>query len=180
MSRKNHVSFLALAACAALGAASSGCYVITAPAGGGPPEQASIDTDATLTETPGVGAGAFVEYASNGHWTVFTTCDYKTSGVPCLFDIVVTPAEGATLSNPMGQSLGTGEAATLNDDGTVSLSTETSTGLNGMTFDADAGATVEVDMTLDGSDHPELLFWVSNGHAQHASTNPVDFVPTAP
>lgn len=180
MSASNLVSSFTLAAALVLGAASSGCYVVTAPTEGATTQQASIDTDATMTVKGGAGAGAFVEYASGGHWDVYTSCDFSISGQPCLFNIIVATAS-ATLSNPQGQSLGSGDAVTLDDDGTISLNTQTTTDLDGMTFDVDPGATVEIDMTLDGVDHPELIDWVSAGQVvQGAKSDPVDFVPTSP
>src|SRR5580692_11590979 len=90
-----------LAAAVGLGAASSGCYVITSPGNGGAIQEASLDTDATVTVKGGAGAGAFVQYASGGHWDVYTSCDYDGTGNPCVFDVLVSiPDGGATLSNP--------------------------------------------------------------------------------
>jgi hypothetical protein len=182
MIRYNPRFSLTLAAVAALGAASSGCYVITSPGDGAPIQQARLDTDATMTVKGGAGAGAFVQYASGGHWNVYTSCDFETSGVPCTFDVIIRAVDRtATLSNVAGQALGTSDAAQLDADGSVSLTTQTSLGLDGVTFDADPGATVEVDMTLDGVDHPELLDWVRLGKVVlGADTNPVDFMPTFP
>jgi hypothetical protein len=173
---------LTLAAVAGLGAASSGCYVITSPGDGAPIQQASLDTDATMTVKGGAGAGAFVQYKSGGHWDVYTSCDFSTSGVPCTFSVIITTVDAtATLSNVAGQALGDEDAAQLDADGSISLTTQTSTGLDGVTFDADPGATVEVDITLDGVDHPELCDWVSAGKVVlGADTNPVDFIPTSP
>jgi hypothetical protein len=182
MSASNPGFHFTLAAAVGLSAASSGCFVVTSPGNGAAIQQASLDTDATLSVKGGAGAGVFVQYASGGHWDVYTSCDYATSGAPCSFDVILSaPDATATLSNPKGQALGGSDQAVLNADGTISLITMTTTALDGVTFDADAGATVQVDMTLDGVDHPELLDWVSGGKVVlGASANPVDFIPTEP
>jgi|HubBroStandDraft_6_1064221.scaffolds.fasta_scaffold354968_2 hypothetical protein len=182
MSASNLGFSFALAAAVGLGAASSGCYVVTSPGGAAPTQQASLDTDATMTVKGGAGAGAFVQYGSGGHWDVYTSCDYDTNGVPCSFNVVLSTVDRtATLSSPEGQALGSGDRAVLDADGTISLITTTTTGLDGVTFDADPGATVQFDMTLNGVDAPDLVDWVSAGKAVlGASTNPVDFIPTEP
>jgi hypothetical protein len=185
---------LALAAC--LGASSSGCFFGGGDGGGGyvppgggddnppaQPAQVDIDADATLQATPGDGVGVFVEYTTGGHWNVFTTCDFNTpanQGVSCGFDIFATVLDqGGAISNPVGQDLAGKDGIVLQGDGTVHLFTENTTGLNGMTFDTAPGATVELDVYLDGQEDPHFLYWVGKDVLHRgAPTIPVDFVPS--
>src|SRR5258706_11663176 len=61
-------------------------------------EQAAIDTDQTLDVAAGAGAGAFIEYASGGLYTIKTSCD-TAQGSSCYWDIVVTPLDNAALQS---------------------------------------------------------------------------------
>jgi hypothetical protein len=164
-----------------LGLAASGCYVqagvdITTPVAG--PAQVDIDPGASMASTPGEGVGLFVEYAGNGHWNVFTTCDTNISGAACSFDVVLSADPGVFLDNVQGQDLSGGDVVALHDDGSIHLVAETSFGMNGLSFDADPGAAIEVDMLLDGSAQPRFVYSVSGGVLQDgAPSNPVDFVP---
>jgi hypothetical protein len=182
---------IALAAC--LGAATAGCVFEGGSDGGGPPDntpppdtkpaQVTIDADATIDAKPGEGVGVFVEYATGGHWHVFTACDFNTPtnpGYACGFDVfanVLNP--GASISNAKGDQLSGKDGVDLQGDGTVHLYTENTIGLNGMTFDTPPGATVELDVYLDGAEDPHFIYWVGDKVLHTgAPTNPIDFVPT--
>jgi hypothetical protein len=50
-----------------------------------------------------------------------------------------------------------------------------------LTFDADPGAVIEVDMLLDGVAQPRFMFLVSDGSlVDGVPSNPVDLAPRAP
>ena len=59
--------------------------------------------------------------------------------------------------------------------------TSTTYGMNGITFDADPGALIELDVLLDGVAQPEFVYVVSDGRLlSGVPTNPVDFIPATP
>jgi hypothetical protein len=140
-----------------------------------------VDADATIPLTPGESVGLFVQYARGGHWNLSTTCDARLSGQSCAFDVLVSPAPAASLSGVEGQGLSRDDALELRSDGTVRLVTATSFGTDGITFDSDPGALIEVDALLDGVDQPRLVHVVSEGIVvEGVPTNPVDLSPSAP
>jgi hypothetical protein len=140
-----------------------------------------VDADATIPLTPGESVGLFVQYARGGHWNLSTTCDTQSSGQSCAFDVLVSPAPGASLSGVEGQGLSRDDALELRSDGSVRLVTATSFGTDGITFDSDPGALIEVDALLDGVDQPRLVHVVSEGTVvEGVPTNPVDLSPSAP
>lgn len=189
-------SLLALTAC--LGAATSGCFFADETRDGGidivtppptnlepsaDPVTVTIDADATLDAKPGDGVGVFVEYATGGHWNVFTTCDYNTAanpGVPCGFDIFATALDSVDgINNPKGQDLSGKDAIAIEPGGTVHLYTENAVSLGGMTFDTAPGATVELEVYLDGSADPHYIYWVGKDVLhQGAPTDPIDLQPS--
>jgi uncharacterized membrane protein YgcG len=152
--------------------------------------QVAIDADATLAAKGGDGVGVFVEYATGGHWHVFTACDYNlptNQGMPCAFDVFAAAltsthgagAPGAGLSNAKGESLADKDEVSIQGDGTVHLFAETTTGLNGMTFDADPGVTVEVDVYLDNTEDAHFIYWIGDKVLhQGAPSDPLDLVPS--
>lgn len=176
-----------------IGAGASGCVpwlgsdetsLLAAPAGRrsrGDVALVTIDSGATMSLSPGDSAGLFVQYAQGGHWNLSTTCDTRTSGQSCAFDVLLSPASGSSFSAVQGQDLGDGDTLELRSDGTVRLVTATSYGTNGVTFDSDPGALVEVDTLLDGVEQPSFVNVVSNGAVlEGVPTNPVDLSPSDP
>ncbi|MFL5582108.1 MAG: hypothetical protein ACJ8AO_17215 [Gemmatimonadaceae bacterium] len=188
-SMKNFASlFTTLTACAGLSLFGTGCFVdasigvdgtIVDP---GPViAEVSIDPGATLEASPGDGVGLFVEYAGGGHWNVFTTCDTAFSGTSCNFDVLVSADPRVQLSHVEGYELNAFDTLSLNGDGSIQLVTDTDFGMNGMSFDADPGATIEVDILLDGEAQPQFIYAVSDGVIlKGVPTSPVDFTPAAP
>jgi hypothetical protein len=179
---------LALLACAVLGAATSGCFIITDDGGSGPPapsatpDQISIDTGATLSVTPGQGAGLFVEYLGGGAWDVFTACDTAITNRPCDFDVIITVGQGVGIQDPKLHDAEPVDSLALISSG-FQVKTGTALKLDGVTFSTDPGASIKVDMLLDGEARPPFINWVSGGeHVSGTSdtTNPVEFVPTLP
>lgn len=181
-------ALFALAACAGLGASTTGCFIITDNGGSGPPvptdtpDQLSIDTGATMSVAAGQGAGLFVEYLGGGNWDVYTSCDTALSDSPCSFDVIITVDAGVTIEAPMLHDAEPVDTLTLIDSG-FQLKTGTALKLDGVAFTTDPGAVIRVDMLLDGEADPTFIHWVSGGHhvtGTSETTNPVDFVPTFP
>jgi hypothetical protein len=140
----------------------------------------SVDADAVMSVRPGEGAGIFVQYASGGHWNVFTACDTNRSNQPCRFDILISADSTVAFSDPQGQQLEPVDVLTLGADGSIRLQTGTALKLDGVSFDADPGATIRVDVLLDGEARPDLLNWISGGELRQGATDdPVDFTPTS-
>jgi hypothetical protein len=140
----------------------------------------NVDADATMSVRPGEGAGIFVQYASGGHWSVFTACDTNRSNRPCRFDLIISADPTVSFSGPQGLDLEPVDVLSLGSDGTIRLQTGTAGKLDGVSFDADPGATIRVDALLDGEARPDLVNWIGGGQQQQGTTdNPVDFTPTS-
>jgi hypothetical protein len=138
----------------------------------------TIDTGAAMAASPGEGVGIYVEYAGDGHWNVFTTCDTSISGASCNFDLVVSSDESTSIGAVEGSDLGPTDSLTLQSDGSIRLVADTDYGMNGFSFDADPGATIELDALLDGEAQPEFIYAISDGALlKGMPSNPVDFTP---
>jgi len=181
-------ALFALAACAGLGAATAGCFIITDDGGSGPlapaatPDQLSIDTGATMSVAPGQGAGLFVEYLGGGAWDVYTSCDTAITDRPCDFDVIVTVGSGGGVEAPALHDAEPVDSLALLSSG-LHLKTGTALKLDGVTFSTDPGASIVVDMLLDGEARPPFIHWVSGGApvtGTDETTNPVELVPTFP
>ena len=153
------------------------------PVGPGPTQvaEASIDTGATLSEIePGQGAGAFVEYQSGGQWRVYTACDTDVSKLSCEWDIIVSAAPGADLVDFAAEELESSDQLFREDSRSVHLIATSTTDFDGFRFEATPGATVRVDVYLDGAPAPAYIYWVGDGGLhQGAPTNPIDLTPSA-
>lgn len=141
----------------------------------------TIDSGATMSADPGNGVGVFVQYEEGGYWTLFTTCDTEISGSACDFDVLISADSSVFIDNVEGFDLDPSDSLTLGADGSVNLVTSTTYGMNGITFDADPGALIELDVLLDGVAQPEFVYVVSDGRLlSGVPTNPVDFIPATP
>src|SRR4051812_45095239 len=99
----------------------------------------------------------------------------------CNFDVVISADPRVFISRVEGQDLNDFDSLTLDGDGSIRLVTDTDFGMNGVFFDADPGATIEIDMLLDGVEQPEFVYAVSDGVLlRDVPSNPVDFTPAAP
>jgi hypothetical protein len=139
-----------------------------------------IDADQGMDQTPGQGAGAFIEYQSGGEWYVYVTCDSSRPGaVPCGWDIQVDLLDG-WWSGLSGVELEPNDYLASETWG-PRLVTETTGDVDGFYFSAEPGATVSFDVLLDGRAGNGYVFWVSGGAVNPgAATNPVDLQPNQP
>ena len=144
------------------------------------PITVSIETGRTLDADPGKGVGLFVEYAAGGKWRIHTTCDTTTSGYACDFEAYATVDKSGTISSVTSEALESGDVAERTST-TVHFASHTSTGAQGVEFDATPGATVAVEVYLDGALEPRYVYWMGSGvvHAG-APTDPVVFLPSSP
>ena len=139
-----------------------------------------IDTGATLAGVdPGLGAGVFIEYAGNGDWYFFTSCDTQVSLAPCEWDIWVTPLSGEIIDFAE-DALETTDFLDVYTD-QAHLQASTSNGFDGFWLGLDPGAGVEVEVGLDGDPEAHYVYWVGDGvvHAG-APSNPIRFTPSTP
>lgn len=141
--------------------------------------RSTIDVDRQLDIDPAGGAGMFVEYAAGGHWHVRTSCD--TGHGACAWDILVSPDNGHALSNLTPEALESNDSLHEypSSPGTWQLNANTSSDLDGFTFDSDPGAAVEVDALLDGVCAVDYFYWVGDGALHGGSpSNPLILVPS--
>jgi hypothetical protein len=151
------------------------CPSNTAPAG-----SVMIDTGEALTTAVGEGTGVFVEYKAGGHWHVWTSCDTKLTGYGCAYD-VTAQVFGGTVSNLLGEDLESQDFSGSQCADTAYISVNTGSNLDGILFDAPAGAPIRVTAALDSALRRDLIYWIGGGVPHNdGNSNPLDFTPTAP
>lgn len=141
-------------------------------------EQAVIDTDEILDVQAGDGAGVFIEYETGGVYHVTTSCDAAESG-NCLWDILVTPLDGAPVLGLSPFDLERNDSLTLKRS-EVRLVASTGGDFDGFSLRTEPGAGIRFDAFLDYGCANRYLFWVGDGALREgAPSNPVDLVPSA-
>ncbi|MBI4705149.1 MAG: hypothetical protein HY744_28920 [Deltaproteobacteria bacterium] len=168
-----------------MAAATSGCVIISSPEEGdgyvypaGAVHQ-TIDAGAVMSTELGEGVGLFVEYASGGRWTVWTSCDTALAHESCYFDVYVTAS--SVIGKPVGVDLEEGDHIDRHDQAAISLHVDTDWDSDEMRFDTAPGAVVELELVLDGDVLPEYIYWVGGGVMHYgAPTSPVLFEPDVP
>jgi hypothetical protein len=141
-----------------------------------------VDNDRTMNANPGDGVGVFTEYRTGGHWRVWWTCDTNKTNQSCTFDVSAT-VTGGSVTNVAGVSLAAGD--TLSQGGAqIQAQTTTTTSVQGMTFDAPAGATITLDAQMDAQRDGSFLFFVQDGKIDGGYTgtltDPLMLQPSAP
>jgi hypothetical protein len=139
-----------------------------------------VDPNQTLETTPGSGLGVYVEYQTGGHWLVWWTCDSDQTGYACHYRIDASVTQG-TLTNVAGQNLEPTDSVSQPNPQQVTAITATTSGADGVQFDATPGATLSVAVQVDADVY---FFFVQdkkvNGGYTGALTNPLLFQPTSP
>jgi hypothetical protein len=165
---------------------SSGCVVQT----GGPQHAqpatvvAKVDAGVTLTSAPGQGAGVNVEYQTGGHWHIWWTCDTNISGLNCNFYVDVIARTG-NITNVAGDRLESTDQLTTPSATEVTLNTGTSTGVDGVFFDTDPGATIDVLQQIGTVQDGSYFYWSQGGRVMGGGVpgnvaDPMGFVGSAP
>ncbi len=156
---------------------------LVATDGAVPPMVVEVDPNGTLSATPGLGVGVFTQYVSGGHWLVWWTCDTEVTGQSCAFTISITPVQG-TVSNVQGIQNGTTAAVAGASPSGFALTSNTSTARNQVSFDAQPGASIELDAFVEPSPNENYLFFVQNqrvnGGYQGDLTDPLILEPSSP
>lgn len=144
--------------------------------------QVSIDPDTVFNDVvPGEGVGLFLEYGTGGKWRLWTACDTNYSNVACAFDATVSVDSASEILSVEGEDLEGFDDARMIDAGAAAFMSDTGSDTDGMLFETTPGATVRLDMALDGKSEPRFVFWFGDGVLHKgAPSNPVDFLPTAP
>src|SRR5450755_3910601 len=152
------------------------------PASCSTPIDSTIDTDAQIDIDAGLGAGVFIEYASGGHYHLRTSCDTTRSNSTCHWDVIITPEVGKTITNVAGENLEGNDSVHVYAQAVVppgqtasyQLTTQTSTEIDGVTFDIEPGSAVTVDAFLDDTCALPFFFWVGDGALHQGSpSNPL-------
>ncbi len=144
-----------------------------------------VDTNQTMGNTPGgEGLGIFVTYNAGGHWRVWWTCDTNISGLPCDFDVQMS---GAALTNSAPTFSGSSASSDSLDSSAPNVlvaQTHTTTSVDAVTFDAQPGADMTVDVTVSGLRDGRFFFFVQNGQVngnfQGKLSDPLIFEPATP
>jgi len=152
------------------------------------PMLVDVDPNQTMNATPGDGVGVFVQYKTGGHWNVWWTCDTNKTGETCSFDNVVSVSKG-TITNVVSMSPSlAAPGVTQSAPGTFEAQTNTSTGVDGVTFDTPLTSgdvpVITLDAKVNGQDNPGWLFFVQggeiNGGTHDTLTDPLMFEPSTP
>jgi hypothetical protein len=153
------------------------------------PMLARVESNKTMNSTPGGGVGVFTEYDTGGHWHVWWTCDTNLSGETCPFDVKISVGTGA-ISNTTSEGfdatdiLTTPTVPSAGKDGAIQAKTVTTTGVQGVLFDTDPGATITLSATIGGLYYGRFLFWVQSGNVNGgyagAVTDPLLLVGVSP
>jgi hypothetical protein len=145
------------------------------------PMLVGIDKGAAVTSEPGEGVGIFVEYAGDGAWKIWTTCDTNTSKVVCSFDLYASIDQSSELIEIAGEDLERADQTSLMSEGVALLHAETGSDVDAMTLTTTPGAILRLEAYLDDQPQPRFVYWFGNGVLHEgAPTNPVDFEPSAP
>ncbi|HEX8792123.1 MAG TPA: hypothetical protein VF765_14315 [Polyangiaceae bacterium] len=171
------------------GSSSSGGTPSGSSSGGSlQPMLVDVDPNQTMNATPGEGVGVFVQYKTGGHWTVWWTCDTNKTNLPCSFDNTVTVSKG-TVANVGSMTPGVAAmGVTPIGTGGLEAQTNTTTGVDGVTFDTPLTAgdvpVITVDAKVNGQENPTWLFFVQdsqiNGGTHDTLTDPLMFEPSTP
>lgn len=141
-----------------------------------------VDTDQTMTATPGDGVGVFIEYASGGKWTIWWTCDTARTSEPCDF-VIGASAQTGNIGQVDTSQLGNGTATTPTPS-RVEARVRTTTELHGISFVTAPGATLTVEASVGGIKDGSFLFFVQdgkvNGGYQGQLTNPLQLQGKTP
>ncbi len=122
------------------------------------PMLVDVDTNQTMSASPGDGVGVFVEYKAGGNWHVWWTCDTNKSSQSCNF--VVKLSAGAPLQNL--QTTGSAQASSA-DPGVTTFTTVTGATIDGATFATAAGDVLTLDASVDGLADGSFVFFVQEG-----------------
>jgi hypothetical protein len=143
---------------------------------GGPSEfpiLAPIDTNQTMTATPGEGVGVFTEYDSGGSWHVWWTCDtlVDATNPPCQFDVKVSVQSG-TITAAQAHGFQATDSLTTSS-AQIEATTITTTASDSLTFQTAPGAVITLSATVAGLYDGRFIFFVEGGKVDDGFTGTV-------
>lgn len=141
-----------------------------------------VDTGADVTHETGVDAGYYATYTGNGHWHLEWTCDTKLSATGCNFTGSVTYDTATGAAAPSCFACESDDLMSTSAQGAqtrIDFDTITSTGLDGLDFDAIPGHPVTVDLEIDGLIQNGLVFVPSRGRTQSPLCMPLVLTPSS-
>lgn len=153
---------------------------------GGDPSASTIDPDATLQFEAGDGAGLFVEYAADGQYFFTTTCAPRDAGDGCDWDVIVTTfgeedtdAEFARVDSISPVSFEEGDYLAVEAPDEVRYVAWTDSDFDGFVLATTPGASVRIDVLLDGGCGNGYVYWLGDGAVHEgAPSNPLDLTPS--
>lgn len=161
----------------------------------GQPLLAVVDTGKTLSAPAGQGVGVFIEYQAGGHWHLSWTCDTELTQRDCPFVIAVAAmASGAgpavdggadigDIANVVDELMSPGAVWKMPEASELTVSSTTSSALDGIRFDTFPGATITLTVTLSGAEDGSFFFFVQdgkvNGGYKGSISDPLMLVPSA-
>jgi len=141
----------------------------------------TIDTNGVIDHEAGVDAGYYAEYDGDGAWHFEWTCDTDISALGCEFSgsiIAQTPPGGVNAAGYLLEGDDVLSTTAEGDQTEIDFDTDTSTGIDGVDFDAVPGTAVEIDFQINGIDQNDLVFIPSNGAAANPSCMPALLQPS--
>lgn len=174
-------TFTKTLAASALALTTSGCIILhdsnDTPQNDPTVHVDTVDIDVSageLTTDPGAGVSIIVEYAGQGRWNVFFTCDSEKNGYACHFDLY-TRSSGIRVLEDHDLE-GSDYVEAYGDQ--LHAAFDTDYDVDGFTFDTPLGEPVEIEAYIDGDSANHDIFWIG-GDVLHegAPTNPTLFLP---
>lgn len=142
-----------------------------------------VDTGRTLNAAAGEGVGIFVEYATNGTWHVWWTCDTRQTGASCGFDIRIK-SESGDLESVHSEGVLSGDSISSSDPRTITATSTTGDNIVGVRFEGPSHGIISVDASVGGVPSPAYFFFVQdgkpNGGYSGLLSNPLRFQGATP
>ena len=183
-----HISLLGVSATllAACGYDNGPDYRYVASSNQPPPiYQATIDTDATMTDlNPGQGVGMMIEYGSGGTWYVKFTCDTAKTNLSCAWSINAQSLDKSNIGGIDVQHLDSEDSVTHptpDELDVIWYDGITTTELDAFSFQADPGKPIGFDISLPGEPEPNrYVFWIGDGWLNKGISGPdFDLTPSS-
>jgi hypothetical protein len=139
----------------------------------------TIDADQVLHTALGEGVGLFVEYYAGGTWRLWTSCDTALTNAACTLEAHVV-GESA-LSRVYTDDFEGYDSVDLPYSDELWLYAETTYDSDGVEFDTDPGAAIELELWVDGYLDPGFIYWVGDGFIHEgAPSTPLVLTPDRP
>ena len=138
---------------------------------------ATIEADAMMETSPGIGSGVYVEYMSGGLWFVYSTCGEVDVYGECEW-YIATSVPGCDFVGAEGFDLDSGDALDTDELGTIALF-YTDYDYDGLYIQTRPGASLQLEVELDGTPADQYLFWVDDGEV-YTGVPPIELVPDVP